>query len=248
MQLTEYLKVAGHCAIRGGWTLRWSWWLDIALVVVAGHCAGRGGWTLRWSCTPTYIGEVLTREHKETFIVMFNKQDSTVVIDDLTNGETRTQRSSSIRSPSVPGVRNDRMNLSSTLSNSSNSSVKSRIPEFTDISVGAELLRFQQQQSQSHHGRHSFRRETMSLSSAIKNSLAMLFAYCTCSLPLIVLTVPDTGWGLTGAERVIALLVCRILFYLNSLVYPLWYLLFSVTVRKCFTRLWEGVVGRYKCH
>ncbi|KAK0068706.1 hypothetical protein Bpfe_001669 [Biomphalaria pfeifferi] len=192
--------------------------------------------------TPSFIGEVLSKEHKDAFIVMYNKQDSTVVIDDLVS-DSMTQRTTSSRNEN-----GEKINLSSTLSNSSNNSVKSKTPEFTDISRGEDLLRFQKEQSQTLQSRHSFRRETISLKSAIKNSLAMLIAYCICSFPLIVFSVPDSGWGLTGAQRVTALLACRALFYMNALAFPLWYLLFSATVRKCFTRLKEGILGRYKCH
>ncbi|KAK6967880.1 hypothetical protein BgiMline_027730 [Biomphalaria glabrata] len=196
--------------------------------------------------TPSFIGEVLSKEHKDAFIVMYNKQDSTVIIDDLVSGsETRTQRTTSSRNENGRG---EKKNLSSTLSNSSNNSVKSKTPEFTDISRGEDLLRFQKEQSQTLQSRHSVRRESISLKSAIKNSLAMLIAYCICSFPLIVFSVPDSGWGLTGTQRVTALLACRALFYMNALAYPLWYLLFSATVRKCFTRLKEGILGRYKCH
>ncbi|XP_059163202.1 uncharacterized protein LOC131946449 [Physella acuta] len=216
---------------------------DLTLAVSRSY---RPQYTIR---TPSYLGSTLTKEHKDKFIVVFNKQDNTVSLDD-TNIEIKQPKSLITNTPrNLPSrsAYGERRQLSTTFSNASTSSIKSRAPEFTDISIGADLLRFQREHSHTLHRRQSFRRESISLSSAIRNSLAMLIAYCSCSLPLIVLSVPEPSWALTPLQRLHALLGCRLLFYLNAPVYPVWYLLCSVTVRKCFTRLWESLFGRSRC-
>ena len=74
----------------------------------------------------------------------------------------------------------------------------------------------------------------------------MLIAYCTCSLPLIIVSVPEPAWKLRATHRLQLLIICRILFFLNAPVYPLWYLSCSRTVKNCFNRLWEGLLAKYR--
>ncbi|KAK3773074.1 hypothetical protein RRG08_016178 [Elysia crispata] len=215
--------------------------------------------------SPSYLGGTLTRDHKEVFQVVFNKNENSVTIDDsqistsLCQDEDRPRRTpapghaptppSTIERSRTLSEYGQRRKLTATLSNTSTGSLRSRAPEFTDISIGADLLRFQREHQNSLHQRvPALRRsDPISLSSAIRNSLAMLLTYCTCSLPLVIMSVPDAAWttALGSSQRVQILMLCRILFSLNAPAYPLWYLCCSDTVRKCFSRLWEAFMGKY---
>ncbi|XP_025091126.1 uncharacterized protein LOC112562230 isoform X2 [Pomacea canaliculata] len=92
--------------------------------------------------------------------------------------------------------------------------------------------------------KQTVRRERGSLNSASKNSLAMLVAFLLCSLPLIVCQVPGILSDVAPERRIVVLLVCRVLFFLNAPVYPMWYLLFSHRVKKCLTRMCEALLIR----
>ncbi|GFR79893.1 hypothetical protein ElyMa_002299100 [Elysia marginata] len=119
----------------------------------------------------------------------------------------------------------------------------------TGLSINQRaILNNREHQNSLHQRCPAYRRsDPISLSSAIRNSLAMLLTYCVCSLPLVVLSVPGAAWTpfLNPSQRVQVLMLCRILFSLNAPAYPLWYLCCSETVRKCFSRLWEAFVGKY---
>jgi hypothetical protein len=56
--------------------------------------------------------------------------------------------------------------------------------------------------------------------------------------------VPGTLDALVAEQRILVLLACRLLFHLNSPAYPLWYLLFSVRVKTCLTRMLEAFLAR----
>nr|KAG5697135.1 hypothetical protein BaRGS_015270 [Batillaria attramentaria] len=58
--------------------------------------------------------------------------------------------------------------------------------------------------------------------------------------------VPGTLSHIAPSHRVVALLICRLLFFLNAPVYPLWYLLFSLRVKKCLARMCETLLVRFQ--
>ncbi|XP_033749052.1 uncharacterized protein LOC117333738 [Pecten maximus] len=136
---------------------------------------------------------------------------------------------------------NPKIALGNTLSNSSSISTRSVCPNFADISPGADLQRLQTIKNNSALKKQSLRRDRISLSSATKNSIIMLTAYISCTFPLLLCSIPGILDGM-GTNRIFVLLCCRLLFYLNVCIYPLWYLLFSKRVRKCMFRLFENVL------
>ncbi|GFO09794.1 hypothetical protein PoB_003629900 [Plakobranchus ocellatus] len=216
---------------------------------------------------------------------MYNKNENSVTIEDscisssCSQTEERRRESEQPEHAATPTLSltrsrsalGQRRKLTATLSTTSTSSLRSPAPEFTDISIGADLIRFQvststnkltdlvipcqiyidkkrEHQNTLHQRCSPFRRsDTISLNAAIRNSLAMLLTYCTCSLPLVIMSVPGTAssGSLAALQRVQVLMLCRILFSLNAPAYPLWYLCCSGTVRKCFSRLWETFVGKH---
>ncbi|XP_062599611.1 uncharacterized protein LOC134261179 [Saccostrea cucullata] len=125
--------------------------------------------------------------------------------------------------------------LKPTLSNTSTQSTKSKHCTFTDISPDGNLQRIQNIKNASALRNQSLRRDRISLSSATKNSFIMFVAYLVCSLPLLVLGIPGILDFLSTDSRVLTLVVCRLLFYINACFYPLWYLLFSKRVRQCLS-------------
>lgn len=132
--------------------------------------------------------------------------------------------------------------LKPTLSNTSTQSTKSKTCTFTDISPDANLQRIQNIKNASALRNQFLRRDRVSLSSATKNSFIMFVAYLICSLPLLVLGIPGVLDFLSTDARILTLLVCRLLFYINACFYPLWYLLFSKRVRQCLLRFIENIL------
>ncbi|XP_070206292.1 uncharacterized protein [Littorina saxatilis] len=185
-----------------------------------------------------------------TWIVHYQKLDHGDFIDDLLTLEKaghvmHSSRSASSRRELYASKRP----LGATLSNgSTTSSVKtstSNCPDFSDISLGADIVRLQKLRCSSALKKQSVRRERGSLSNASKNSLVMLIIYLCCSLPLIVCQVPGSLKKLAPDQRVMVLLACRVVFLLNSPIYPLWYLVFSVRVKKCLTRMCDTLLLRF---
>ena len=144
-------------------------------------------------------------------------------------------------------IRNMRIKhpLQFTLSSSSTASNKSRCPDFSDITPGGDLDRRQTIKNNNALCKQSLRRDRVNLSSATRNSMVMLAAFTSCSLPLFICSIPgclgDLKFGRVGI-----LLFCRLLFYLNVCIYPSWYLLFSKRVKKCMHRIVETVLIRLK--
>lgn len=132
--------------------------------------------------------------------------------------------------------------LKPTLSNTSTQSTKSKNCTFTDISPDGNLQRIQNIKNASALRNQFLRRDRVSLSSATKNSFIMFIAYLICSMPLLVLGIPGALGFLSFEARILTLVVCRLLFYINACFYPLWYLLFSKRVRQCLLRLIENIL------
>lgn len=131
--------------------------------------------------------------------------------------------------------------LKLSLSNTSNASVKSRgSPEFTDISLGAELHRYQSFKHHTAMRRLSLRRDRNSLYCAAKNSLVMLATYSVFSTPVFICSVPGVLDSVPFSQMVYIMMFCKLLFFLNSPAYPIWYLVFSKRVRKCLYRIYEN--------
>ena len=127
----------------------------------------------------------------------------------------------------------------SQLSNASNTSSKSRFAEFTDISPSGEVERLERLKNKCALRNQTLRKDRISLSYATKNSIVMILTYVTCSLPMILCTLPGVLKTDSPSDISIPQMFCRILFYLNAPAYPLWYLIFSRRVRKCLGRMSE---------
>ncbi|XP_046568191.1 uncharacterized protein LOC124276587 [Haliotis rubra] len=171
-------------------------------------------------------------------LVHYQKCDNTLAFEDILALENP------IRAVNLQKQDNQKRQLQMTLSSGSTSSTRSRCPDFTDISLGADLERFQMLKNSSALRNQFLRRDRVSLSSAIRNSLVMFCAYLVCSLPLIFCSFPRALAAVSPSSRVIALLCCRLLFYINAPVYPTWYLLFSKRVRKCLRRMLDSMLLR----
>ncbi|XP_064613078.1 uncharacterized protein LOC135476864 [Liolophura sinensis] len=175
----------------------------------------------------------------ENFIVHFQKAEHTLDFDDVLALENP------IVAANIRG-RHVKKPLRATISNASVASTKSKnSPDFTDISVCAELQRIQKHKNNSALRNQFLKMDRISLSSATKNSLAMLCAFVLCSIPLFICTCPGILSSLDPGQRLTALAICRYLFYLNGPAYPTWYLLFSKRVKKCLTRVTENIY--HKC-
>ncbi|XP_067681460.1 uncharacterized protein [Haliotis asinina] len=171
-------------------------------------------------------------------LVHYQKCDNTLAFEDILALENP------IRAVNQHKQDHQKRQLQMTLSNGSASSTRSRCPDFTDISLGADLERFQMLKNSSALRNQFLRRDRVSLSSAIRNSVVMFCAYLVCSLPLIFCSFPRVLAAVSPPSRVIALLACRLLFYINAPVYPTWYLLFSKRVRKCLRRMLDSLLLR----
>lgn len=171
----------------------------------------------------------------ENFIVHFQKTEHTLDFDDVLALENpivaATIRGHHVKKP-----------LRATVSNASVASTKSKTsPDFTDISVCAELQRIQKHKNNSALRNQFLKRDRISLSSATKNSLVMLCAFVTFSMPLFICSCPGILSSLDRGQRLTALAICRYLFYLNAPAYPTWYLFFSKRVKKCLMKLTETI-------
>lgn len=131
--------------------------------------------------------------------------------------------------------------LQFTRSTTSNNSVKSKCDDFTDISAGADLHRYQCMKNDSALKNHFIRRDRVGFNTATKNSLVMLASFVTCSLPMFVCTMPYILYLNKESHRVLIILFTKLAFFLNAPIYPLWYLTQNKRVRKCLVRVFESV-------
>lgn len=183
---------------------------------------------------------IISESSHDSFIVHYQKNDQFLVIEDILALENPI-RASAI----AAGKARAKKPLRSTLSTSSTMSTRSRCPEFSDISLGADLQRFQKIKNTSAFRNQTLRKDRISLSGATKNSLVMISAYLVCSLPFLIVSLPAVLSSLPEGGRVITLIFCRLLFYLNAPVYPIWYLLFSKRVKKCLYRVFDSILIRF---
>ena len=129
--------------------------------------------------------------------------------------------------------------LQLTRSNTSNTSVKSKGLEFTDISASGDLQRYQNHKNKSALKNHFLKRDRVGFKSATKNSIVMLIAFLVCSLPMFVCLFPSVLLHIKQNHRVLLLLFTELAFYLNAPLYPLWYLIHNSRVRTCLNRVLE---------
>ncbi|XP_023932152.1 uncharacterized protein LOC112042203 [Lingula anatina] len=141
-----------------------------------------------------------------------------------------------------PNASQKKRELKFTTSNASNASIRSGTSAagFTDISLGAELHRYQCMKNKAALRKQSLRRDTNSLYFAAKNSIVMLSMFVFCSSSLFVCSIPGVLDNTEMATRVYVTMVCKLLFFVNAPAYPIWYLIFSKRVRKCLNRLLEN--------
>lgn len=131
--------------------------------------------------------------------------------------------------------------LQLTRSTVSNSSVKSKGQDFTDISASADLQRFQNFKNTSALRNHFLRRDRVGFNSATRNSLVMLASFIVCSLPMFVCMIPHVLSHNKESHRVLILLFTKMAFFLNAPIYPLWYLIQNKRVRKCLFRVFDSL-------
>lgn len=131
--------------------------------------------------------------------------------------------------------------LQLTRSTISNNSVKSKCKEFTDISANADLERYQNLKNNSALRNQFLRRDLVGFNSATRNSLVMLASYVVCSLPMYICVIPHVLSETKENHRVLILLFTKLAFYLNSPIYPLWYLIQNKRVRICLFRVFESI-------
>ncbi|XP_052799207.1 uncharacterized protein LOC128230805 [Mya arenaria] len=128
-----------------------------------------------------------------------------------------------------------------TRSNASNTSVKSKCPDFSDISASADLERYQNIKNRSALRNHFMRRDRAGFNSATRNSLIMLASFLVCSLPMFICAIPNVLSLEKENHRVLILMFTKLVFCLNSPIYPLWYLVQNKRVRKCLQRVTETI-------
>lgn len=126
-----------------------------------------------------------------------------------------------------------------TRSTTSNASMKSKGPEFTDISAGADLQRYQNHKNKSALKNQFLKRDRAGFKSATKNSIVMLTSFLVCSMPMFVCLFPNVLLQVNQNHRVLLLLFTELAFYLNAPLYSLWYLIHNTRVRKCLNRVLE---------
>ncbi|KAI8492237.1 hypothetical protein Bbelb_301340 [Branchiostoma belcheri] len=75
---------------------------------------------------------------------------------------------------------------------------------------------------------------------AARNSIAMVVIYIIFTVPIIVLTFQDLMGVEERLDNVLSQRTCKLIFYVNGTAYPVWYLLFSPTVRNCIKSVIES--------
>ena len=173
----------------------------------------------------------------DNFVVHYQKRQQSLTLEEALALESLTAPAKKT-STNLSG----RRTLEAMPSNASNTSTKSHYWEFSDISPGFELKRFQRMKNNFAMKNYSLRRDRLSLKAATKNTLVMVSTYLLCSLPLFVCCVPGVLDHMEGSKVTQILLACRLVFYMNAPAYPIWYLIFSKRVRKCLCRLYESLL------
>ncbi|CAH1237830.1 Hypp5454 [Branchiostoma lanceolatum] len=77
---------------------------------------------------------------------------------------------------------------------------------------------------------------------AARNSIAMVVIYIIFTVPIIVLTFQDLVGVEERLDNVLTQRTCKLIFYVNGTAYPVWYLLFSPTVRNCIKSVIESAL------
>ncbi|XP_078572267.1 uncharacterized protein LOC144859461 [Branchiostoma floridae x Branchiostoma japonicum] len=77
---------------------------------------------------------------------------------------------------------------------------------------------------------------------AARNSIAMVVIYIIFTVPIIVLTFQDLVGVEERLDNVLSQRTCKLIFYVNGTAYPVWYLLFSPTVRNCIKSVIESAL------
>lgn len=172
----------------------------------------------------------------DNFVVHFQKPNHSLTLDEIFALETPLNAHVQI-------IRSAHRHLQPTLSNTS-LPARRRYLEFSDISPGAELVRFQRIKNNCAMRTQSLRSDRGSLSGATRNSLIMIGIFLLCSAPLCVCAVPGVLVTSSVGTVTTTLLFCRLTFYVNAPLYPIWYLMFSKRVRKCLHKLYETILVR----
>ena len=176
-------------------------------------------------------------DNLENCMVHYQKRDHSLCFEDIIALENPILAANRKTSPP------QKIPVHATLSNVSMTSQKSKCPDFTDISLGADMDRIQKFKNSSALKNQSMRRARMSVSGAARNYLVMFCAYLVCSLPLVVCSVPGALEKVSPQNRLYTLFFCRLLFCINAPIYPAWYLLFSRRVRKCLNKMSENLLS-----
>ena len=172
----------------------------------------------------------------DNFIVHFQKPNHNLSLDEIFALETPLKAHVQI-------IRSTHRHLQPTLSNTSLSAQRHCL-EFSDISPGAELVRFQRIKNNCAMRTQSLRSARGSLGGATRNSLIMIAIFLLCSVPLCVSVIPGVLVTSSTGAVTTTLLCCRLTFYVNAPLYPIWYLMFSKRVRKCLHKLYETILVR----
>ena len=169
--------------------------------------------------------------------VHFNKSGNSVSMDfTALENPIRAHRFSTVPQP-LP-----HQQLQQQTSNASRNSIPNA--EFTDISPVGEMQRSQRFKTTCALRNQSMKRERLSLGGATKNSLVMLLTYFLFSFPMVLVSIPGLLPTTTAFSIALPILCCRLIFFINSPAYPIWYLIFSRRVRKCLHRLIKHAKAR----
>ena len=175
----------------------------------------------------------------DNFVVHYQKKQHSASLDDAFALENPMKAQALKEFPPA-----NKRHLTSQLSNVSQGSIKSlrRASDFTDISPGAELNRFQSIKNRKALHNQTLRRDRINLGSATKNSFIMLATFVICSLPLFVCSIPGVLNENSLEHMSRPLIVCQLIYYFNAPAYPIWYLVFSKRVRRCVIRLYDNIL------
>ena len=181
---------------------------------------------------PFVISSMDTYEH---FVVHYQRRSQTVLIEDtfaLENPIKAQQLLFAKQTTKTP--------LQPSLSVNSQSSGSRK--DFTDISQNGEMLRFQQMKNRCALRNMSLRSERKNLGSTTRNGLIMIGVFLFCSVPGFVCSIPGVLSADLGTNDFTSILMYfQLLFYMNSIAYPVWYLVFSKRVRKCASKLYDNL-------
>lgn len=176
----------------------------------------------------------------DNFMVHYQKgSNSTSIVDEAFALENPLKAMQILSQKKAP--------LTSQLSNVSQGSTKTcGRPEFTDISPGAELHRFQYMKNKRALQNQCLRRDRIGLGGATKNSIIMISTFTVCSIPAFICSFPGLLSTKTVPDVTLPLLLCQLVFFLNAPAYPIWYLVFSKRVRKCLLKMYDDMLIKVK--